>query len=128
LHHPGPGFFPFFGGMVLATFSAIVFVRSVLVKSRTVDRKAQGEKENHLSLVYTVVGLIVYALILEYAGYMLSTLLLVVFLLRLFAHKEWWVGLVTAAVISSASYTLFAVFLKSELPIGIFEGIIESCF
>jgi putative tricarboxylic transport membrane protein len=124
LHHPGPGFFPLFGGLVLGIFSVILFLRSVLVKSKPVDSKVKEETGKPLLLIYAVVGLVVYTFILEPVGYILSTFLLLVFFLKLFEQKRWWVEIVTAGIISSASYILFAVLLKSELP----EGILEQFF
>ena len=124
LHHPGPGFFPLFGGLVLGLFSVILFLRSVLVESKPVDSKVKDETGKPLLLIYAVVGLVVYTFILEPVGYILSTFLLLVFFLKLFEQKRWWVEIVTAGIISSASYILFAVLLKSELP----EGILEQFF
>jgi putative tricarboxylic transport membrane protein len=119
LHQPGPGLAPMLEGFVILFFSAIIFTQSFLAKSSSKGNKSHEAKENPLPAVYTIAGLIVYAIILEYAGFILSTFALVVFLMKLFEKKRWWVNLVTGGLVSSAFYILFAVLLKAELPLGI---------
>ncbi len=120
LHQPGAGFFSMVGGIMLFIFSTIIFIKSLSVRSVVKGIKSQEEKESLMPAVYTVAGIIVYTIILEHVGFILSTFALVVLLLKLFENKKWWVDLITAGLVSSAFYFLFAVFLKSELPKGVF--------
>jgi putative tricarboxylic transport membrane protein len=119
IHQPGAGFFPFFGGTLLAVFSAVLLFR-VLVAFRATGSMTRGEKEKpRWTLVYAYIGFIVYSLIFEWLGFILSTFLLVIFLLRILEPKKWWSMFLTAAIVASSAYTVFNVFLKSELPMGI---------
>lgn len=120
-HEPGPGFFPLVGGILLAVLATILLLQSILVKSRTMDSTAQGERVNSRLPVYTLIGLLVYALIFNRLGFLLSTFLLVIFLSKLLEHKKWWGILLTAGIVSLAFYTIFDVLLRSGLPKGILE-------
>ena len=65
---------------------------------------------------------IAYTLLLEFLGYLPSTLLLMVFLFWGIYPHPWWV-IITGGVGSAIlSYLLFHVLLKIDLPIG-FLGI-----
>ena len=121
LHGPGPGFFPLLGGMLLALFSTILLLQSVMKKTETSGKQdnVPGEKENLRVVGYLVIALVIYALLFEQVGFIINTFFLVGYLLWLLERKRWWVIALTAGVISSASYVIFSVFLKSELPLGI---------
>jgi len=121
LHQPGPGFFPAVAGMFLIFLSAFLLFRSVLPTSRAMGRMARGEEERPWLVVYALAGILVYALIFEWLGFILSTFLLVTFLLRLLNPRKWWTTLLTAGVISLSAYAVFDVLLKSGLPKGVLE-------
>jgi putative tricarboxylic transport membrane protein len=119
IHQPGPGFFPLFGGTILAVFSTVLLFR-VLVTLRAKGSMPRGQREKRRwTVVYAYIGFIVYSLIFEWLGFILSTFLLVIFLLRILEPRKWWSMLLTAAIVASSAYTVFNVFLKSELPMGI---------
>jgi hypothetical protein len=63
-------------------------------------------------------GLVIYVLIFEWLGFIITTFLLVTFLLRLLEQKKWWNILLTAGVITLSTFIIFNVFLKSGLPKG----------
>ncbi|MFC1817270.1 tripartite tricarboxylate transporter TctB family protein [Thermodesulfobacteriota bacterium] len=119
LSQPGPGFFSLLGGILLLVCTTILFLQSILFKSRAVDSKEQGEKKNHQVLIYLFVALLAYALLFEFLGFILCTFFIVLLIFGLFEHKKWWSMLITAALVSLASYTIFTFLLKSELPKGV---------
>jgi cobalamin synthase len=124
LHQPGPGFFSFFGGILLAVFSAILLVRSMLTKGEDGGKKKKGEEENPKAVIFVVIALVIYGMVLEFLGFVLCTFFLVILLMCLFDRKKWWVVLFTAACISFGSYVVFNMLLKSDMPVGILEGIL----
>ena len=119
-HEPGAGFFPFFGGMVLLITSGGVLVRCILGKSRT--RKSEKEEVGKVNIRLIALAcfcLVIYVVIFEWLGFILSTFVMGVILLKVLERKKWWVEVFTAAIISSVAYTIFNLFLESELPKGI---------
>ena len=118
-HQPGPGLFVLLGGVFLAIFSALILLQSILAKTITTDSETRGGIENPWVIVFIFMGLVIYVLIFEWLGFIITTFLLVTFLLRLLEQKKWWNILLTAGVITLSTFIIFNVFLKSGLPKGI---------
>jgi hypothetical protein len=70
-------------------------------------------------VVFTFMGVLIYVLIFEWLGFIISTFLLVTFLLRFLDQKKWWHILLTAGIVSSSTFIIFNVFLKLGLPEGL---------
>ena len=114
LNRPGPGFFPFWGGVVLGVLSAVLIVRS----HRQATPRPSIRRESWKVLV--VVGaLLAYLLLVEPLGFVAVTFLFLLLLFRL-ERRGWRFSAVTAAIGTLASYMLFQVWLKTQLPTGPF--------
>lgn len=117
---PGPGFFVFFGGILLAIFSAILLIQSSLGKEK-IELTRDTKVENPMTVGYIVGVLILYAILFETLGFILCTFFLIIFLLWLFDKKKWWYMFLIAALISSACFILFDILLGTTLPMGTLE-------
>jgi hypothetical protein len=116
LQRPGPGFFPFWGGVVLALLAILLVVRA-LTGPGTAERvrlRLASSKP-----VVALGALLGYLLLLETLGFLTVTLLLLLILFRL-ERRSWTLGAVSAAAGAMASYALFEIWLKSQLPAGPF--------
>ena len=110
---PGPGFFPFCLGLILAGISLIIFFQGMKRPSHA------PEKGLKRSRVLIALGAIfAFALALEHVGYLVSTFLLIWLLLKLMVKKAWWFAPGVACLVSLVSYILFKVWLKVLLPGG----------
>ena len=114
LRQPGPGFFPFWGGLLLGACALILLARSL--KSR--ERLGSGAIP-WPALIMVLGALLGYLLFLETLGFVIVTLL---FLLALFCFAEiGWIKHVACSVIAtSIVYALFKLWLKVPLPSGLF--------
>ena len=119
IHQPGPGFFMFAAGMLLAVCSAIVLVRSLLFKAKGKDSHQAAGGGNLWLAGYVLGALFVYAFVFEWLGFIVATFFLVLFLLLILEPKKWWQMLITAGLISVVAFAIFNLFLKSGLPEGI---------
>ena len=124
LTHPGPGFLPFLAGVILCCLSIVVFLKA----GRRIDEKAKKLRElwtgmNWLSAAIVVVALLVYALVFTHVGFLLSTIGLLTFLFRARERMGWFAAIGGALIASFASFAVFALWLKVQLP----HGIIEKC-
>jgi len=114
LQRPGAGFFPFWGGVVLRLLSLGLVVRA-LTSPGAADRvRFRLESWKPVVVAAAVLG---YLLMLETLGFVAVTLLLLLLLFRL-EGRAWTFSAVSAVVGALASYTLFQVWLKTQLPTG----------
>ena len=113
-HRPGPGFFPFYLGLLLVGVSLIVFFQGL--KQRPGEAET-GIKRGRVFLALTAV--FIYAFIIELAGYLLSTFFLMLLLLRMMVRKGWWFAPLISLVIPLGSYVLFKIWLQVLLPRGV---------
>lgn len=114
LNRPGPGFFPFWGGVVLALLSAVLIVSSFRRAPVTSRVRPESWKP-----VVVVGALLAYLLLLESLGFVAVTFLFLLLLFRL-ERRGWALSAVSAVIGAFASYVLFQVWLKTQLPTGTF--------
>ncbi len=71
-------------------------------------------------LVFVLIMLLLYALLIEKVGFLVSTFLLIFWLLRFVDPRSWLTSLIGGGLTSILSYLLFETWLKAQLPRGIF--------
>ncbi len=120
--NPGPGFLPFVTGAILTGLALVVFLQSRQTGAGDQERKPfLADKKKCLKAVLTLIGLLAYAVGMEYLGFLLSTTLFLAFLLGVVEPQKWYIVVLGSILSSVASYTLFEILLKSPLPKGFFE-------
>jgi len=118
---PGPGFLPFWAGIVLAIFGVTLVVTTVLEK-KPAEKKAplwKGLEWNKVIIV--LAGLIIYAAFLPSVGYLIMTFALMLLLFGIIGKTRLWVQLVSALVTVFATYLFFYGWLNIQLPKGLIE-------
>jgi len=120
IRQPGPGFLPFWVGVILALLSAVLWFQAV-------SRKPAAEPARFLSgegkwpyVIAAGIALLIYAFLLEPLGFIISTFLLLIFLFRVIGKKSWRVGVTGAIVVTFFTHLIFKVALKVQLPRGLF--------
>jgi putative tricarboxylic transport membrane protein len=122
LRNPGPGFLPFATGAILAGLSFICHLQSRGTLSA--ENKAKPiwkDRDRGFKMVLTIFALLVYALAMEYLGFLMSTFVFLAFLLRFIEPQRWSVVLWGSLLTSSLSFLIFEILLKCQLPKGPFE-------
>jgi hypothetical protein len=121
LRNPGPGFFFFWGGIVLAIFSIIALVLALTTHRTPIESREMGfENVNWTKIMLTLISIIIYGITIERLGYLISTFFLVGFLLFTIEAKKWYVVVLVASASSFLSFALFRLLLGTYLPEGIF--------
>jgi len=121
---PQVGFFP----LVLALILGIL---SLVYLGKTIRSKDEGGAPPWVSggglrpLILTTGVLFLYAFSFEPLGYLITTLLLIGFLVGAFRTKKWWVVITVALISTGVSYLLFDTLLKASLPKGLLEGVLR---
>jgi putative tricarboxylic transport membrane protein len=110
-HKPGPGLFPLILGLILILLSLILLIQSRRPGSRPFSF---GENPKRISMVCG--SLLAYVAILEYAGFLLSSFLLIFFLFVVLGEYTLKRAALTALAATAVAYLLFDVLMKSPLP------------
>lgn len=111
LHAPGPGFFPFCLGLLLIVAAAAIFIGGLRLKDKPPETGLRKDR-----VIVTLAAFFIYPFVLEPFGYLISTFLLMVLLLKMTVKKAWWYAPAIGALVSVLSYVLFSVWLQVRLP------------
>jgi putative tricarboxylic transport membrane protein len=114
VRQPGPGFFPFWGSVLLGTLSLTLITRSL----RSSERLEPGAIR-WPALVVVLSSLMGYLLLLEMLGFAIVTFLFLMLLFR-FAHTGWTKSAAWSAIATAFAYLLFRQWLQVQFPRGPF--------
>ena len=117
LHQPGPGFFPFWGGVVLGLLSLVLAVKSLGSRSLSGSPAEPVARPESSRLFVVTVAILGYVLLLERVGFVAVTFAFLLLLLRL-ERRGWAFSAMTAGAGAAASWALFQLWLKTQLPVG----------
>jgi len=121
LHEPGPGFLFFWTAFVMGILSLAVIIRAWTGKKPGESESPIFEKQNALKIILVLLALFLYAFFMEALGFIPITLLLFIFLLGMIEKKRWGFVILVSVAVTTASYLVFEIWLKSQLPKGILE-------
>ncbi len=119
LHKPGPGFFPFLVGSILGILSFLIFLQSFKALPGDEKRAFWPNPKRSLKMTYILIALILYALGMDYLGFLFSTLLFLGFLLRAIEPQRWSVALSGSILGTILFYGVFKYWLDIPFPTGI---------
>ena len=117
---PGPGFFPFWlsvagGGLALALLTQVSAGRADIAEGTlAIDRAGMRR------VLLMLGGLAIATALLEVAGFRLSMLLLIAYLLAVLGVRNWLALSICAVAGSFGVYHVFFDLLKVPLPVGLF--------
>lgn len=117
--HPGPGFMPFLAGLLLAFLSLVLLLQVAF--GRTVQSWPITFRVKNIAVILAAMA--AYGSLLDRIGFLFITFLFVTFLVRVIEPRSWVKSIMAGACSAVASYLLFEILLKSQLPrspLGIF--------
>ena len=119
---PSAGFFPFMGGVILVSLSMMLMIRSGVRKEMEQGKiiKFFPQKDSLKRLVIMLFVLFMYSISLVYLGFLITTFLFMILLLKFLEPQRWTTTLMIALLTSISAYLLFEIFLKVQLPKGVF--------
>lgn len=115
-HDPGPGFFPFLAGLIIAILSLILIISSFQAQhkhSLPAGPLLTGRAALTLG-VFLLSGLLV-----EKAGFFICTFFVTMAMLWINGVKKWPFLFLVATLTSAGIYLVFNVLLDVRLPLGI---------
>jgi hypothetical protein len=113
---PGPGFLPFLSGLALIIVSLFVLIPALVQKGKAEGGDFFPEPGSLQKLLSALAALFAFGVALEYAGYLITTFLFMLFIARLMEPKGWWTTTLIALLTAGLSYLLFVVLLEVQLP------------
>ena len=118
LRVPQTAFFPKVLASLLLFFSVLLLLQSLRQRD-TGEVRQKIEPEGWLRIGATLATLIGFAVVIERLGFLLSTFLLMVLLLRAIEPQNWLRVFTIALATSAIAYFIFAWLLNIPLPAGI---------
>lgn len=118
-HKPSSGFIPFLSGFFFGILALLLLIQNIwLNKANFTEEKK--EKTNWKAIFTVFASLFSYILLLNYLGFIITTILFVGILLKIIEKKGWFLTICVSLFIALGSYVVFKVWLQAELPIGFF--------
>jgi hypothetical protein len=119
--NPGPGFLPFVSGLVMGGSGLLVMIP--VLRKEVSEKKAffEGGTGWH-KVVLTLVPIFIYALLLQFMGFLLTTFLVMGSLFKFIEPQRWRTVFLWTIIATLGSYLIFRVWLEVDMPQG-FLGI-----
>jgi hypothetical protein len=120
LGQPGPGLLSFGAGVWIGLLALVFLIQSFGKGARAERQPAEaGGSGQRATVVSISLSLFIYTLAVHGLGFILATLLFVLFLFRTVQTEPWWHSAVKAVLVTAGNYLLFVVWLGVRLPKGI---------
>ena len=116
-HGPGPGFLPFWLGLVMALLAAALLLGALRAGDPGPAWLPAGDGRRRLAIVLGLSTALV--ALLEVVGMVLGTVLFLIGLMRLLDRFAWPLTLSVALGVAAANFMVFAYWLKVPLPVGL---------
>lgn len=122
-HQPGPGFVALLAGLFIGAMGLAMIVARTMSKRRA-DEASGTDHPFRVNawrrLVYTMALLLAYVILIEPVGFILTTFLLMFGLFFDYEKKNYIWSLFFSIVTALVSYLVFEVWLRCQLPRGLF--------
>jgi putative tricarboxylic transport membrane protein len=116
---PGPGAFPIFAGSILLIGAIGAVVQTIVKPPEDQIEWPKGKESLRVGMV--AAASLIYAVGLEYLGYIPATAIVTIAGLHAMGLRSWPLKLVIAAVMAFGSFLFFATVLGVPLPGGVIQ-------
>lgn len=113
---PGPGFFPFWLGVVLGGLVLVWLVQVSCRAGRPKEAAFLPERSGILRILAIIAALGATAGLMDLLGFQLAMFLFLGFLLRVLGHQTWWMTAIVTLLGSVGVYHVFGRYLDVQLP------------
>lgn len=122
LNAPGAGFFPTVIGGIFSALSLALWITTILGKNQAMEKQRfWKEKNSWVKVSLALLSLIFYMILLEFLGYIATSVIFIFFLLKFVGKKSWLISIVMAVLVSLGSYALFKMAMGVSLPKGLMQ-------
>jgi len=118
IQFPGPGFLPFWAGILLGSLSIILIITNILKKKEEkITNLWKGTEWGKICLV--LLSLYIYSILLTKVGYLITTFGLMIILFGIKGKPKLWIQGLSALLTVLMTYVIFYFGLKVLLPKGV---------
>lgn len=119
LRDPGSGFMFFWVGVVMIGLSLSILIRATKKMAVAGELKILWTEIRWKKIVSVLAVLFLYAYAFSFLGFILSTILLLIFLFKSVEPQRWLWAILGAIISTLAAYGIFRLWLGSQLPKGL---------
>jgi len=121
LHFPKAGLLPFMASLALGILSLILIISTVSRGQKDIGKDTGFElnRQRLPKLLYVLASLFAYAILLNILGFVLCTLIFIVFLLIVIEPQKLFIVIIAGISVPLITYVIFALWLKLQLPKGV---------
>ena len=109
---------PYLFPLIISFFLLILSISIIMQGLKDESEKKEKGKIDIRSLLIFGLVCILYLLVFNFLGFVLSTIILLVLLMMLLGERRWWFILLVSVISSLIIYLLFAKYLSVMLPKG----------
>ena len=109
---------PYLFPLIISFFLLILSISIIMQGLKDESEKKEKSKIDIKSLLIFGLVCLLYLLVFNFLGFVLSTILLLVSLMMLLGERRWWFILLVSVISSLIIYLLFAKYLSVMLPKG----------
>ena len=109
---------PYLFPLIISFFLLILSISIIMQGLKDESEKKEKGKIDIKSLLIFGLVCILYLLVFNFLGFVLSTIILLVLLMMLLGERRWWFILLVSVISSLVIYLLFAKYLSVMLPKG----------
>lgn len=122
---PGPGFFPFVIAVIIMGISFTIILKAIILKKDKEKKVNNSEnvKGSISKISYYIILTILYGITIEKIGFLITSVLLVIFILKYVEGMSWKITLLVGFPCVIMSYILFVYFLGVYLPKGLIKWV-----
>ena len=118
-HDPGSGFIFFWVGLIMVGLSLIIFIQTIRLGPKVGEMKSPWSGVRWEKIISVLLALFLYTYIFTYLGFILSTVLLLIFLFKTVESQKWSIAIAGAIISALIGYSVFQLWLGSPLPKGL---------
>lgn len=115
---PGPGFLPFWLGLVMAVLAALMLLRAVRATDTGPPWLPRGDGLRRLALVLGLT--IAFVALLGVLGMVVGTVLFMTLVVRFLDRHPWPLTIAVALGVAAFNFMVFTFWLRVPLPVGVF--------
>jgi len=119
LQEPGSGFMFFWVGLVMMGLSLGIFIQALGKEGKAGELMILWAGVQWKKVVYVLAALIFYAFFFQILGFLLCTVILLIFLFKVVEPQRWSVAIFGAVLSALMTYLVFKIWLGTQLPQGI---------